>query len=251
MLRSVGVAGMAVWCGLSSLGAEARAAHPFATEDFGTVGAGVAEVELATALDARGARIDGVGVSVVLHVGLLDAVDVGTELSFASAPGSDGGWGSAMGAPLLDAKLRLREPDGAAPGVAVKVAWAPPLSSDGPAAGHGLVGTLAATWVAGAAELEANLGVAGCTGAESAPATTFQAAVGASVELSELVHAGVDAALSIAVGESLGLDVMAGALFHVAPDRVVSFGVGVGMHDEATTWVASAALTATFGAPGR
>ncbi|PKN54876.1 MAG: hypothetical protein CVU56_24255 [Deltaproteobacteria bacterium HGW-Deltaproteobacteria-14] len=239
--------GVTAWCWVSGLGAQALATHPFGTEDAGTVGAGTAEVELATALDAQGARVDGIGVSVVLHVGLADALDVGTELSFAAAPGADGGWGSAMGAPLIDAKWRLREPDGPAPGVAVKVAWAPPLSADGPAAGHGLVGVLAATWAAGATAIEANLGVTGCAGAEAATATAFQAAVGASVELSELVHAGVDAVLSMAVGESLGLDMMAGALFHVAPDRVVSVGVGVGVHDEATAWVASAALTATFG----
>jgi len=239
--------GFGTWLGLLGVSGAAWGAHPFASEDAGTVGGGVAEVELATAVDGAGPEVGCVGLSMVLHVGLTEDLDLGAALGLDSTPGPDGRWGSAMAAPVVDAKLRLSDPDGARPGVAMKLAWRPAV--DGPApTGHELAGLVAATWVVGASTLGTNAGVVSETG-QGAGRTTFQVAAGASTGLNDVVHLGVDAVLSLATAEHAGLDLMAGALFHVSPGRVVSVGVGAGWHEgEAASWVATAGLTAAFGA---
>ncbi|TNF36877.1 MAG: hypothetical protein EP329_04585 [Deltaproteobacteria bacterium] len=229
------------WLGLVVLGGTALAAHPFGAEDAGTVGAGVAEVELATAVDGARSDVGCVGVSMVLHVGLSDAFDLGASLGLDSAPRPDGSWGSSMIAPVVDGKLRLTEPTGPAPGLAAKLSWRPAVDGQAPS-GHEVQGLLAATWEVDASELELN---AGATGGDDD--TTFQVAVGASTRLNDLVHVGVDTVLSLAPGEPAGLEMMAGALFHVTPSRVVSVGVGAGWGGGEATWVATAGLTAAFG----
>jgi len=243
--------------GLSLLGvmlltpAAVRAAQPFSAEDAGTVGAGVAELEVSSAASAvAGGHLGGLDFVAAAHVGLHDRLDLGAEFGFAWGEVHRGVWQSGAGAPVVDAKWRVipADEDGA-PELALKLTWSPPDSGDGDAAGHGLGLIAAFTWARGDWEWVVDGAVEGCAGAHDGGDTRWRTGTTGVWHLSDLVHVGVDIALHAGGGAPVGLDLLAGARFHVTAQGVASVGVGVPQADDGTRgWVATVAWTESFGA---
>lgn len=113
----------------------ALAAHPLATDDVGTQGAGRVEVE-ASALAAREPSVDSrvqLGVGLSVHAGLAERFDLGASTTYFGS--LDSGWDSRMGDPVLDLKWRLIDPE-ALPGLALRFDYVAPQAQNGQV-GHG------------------------------------------------------------------------------------------------------------------
>jgi len=107
-------------CGLA-LPSLALAAHPLTTDDAGTLGARGLQAELSSQLDAdaSGAAVSG---AAALHLGLLDAVDVGISVPVLL----ESGLGGAVTGPLqIDCKWALPVQLGAGGQLALRAAWEP------------------------------------------------------------------------------------------------------------------------------
>lgn len=125
----------------------ATAGHPLATDDSATIGARTVELEVSTGVE-RPAGLEGVVLpqAVGAHVGLSPFLDVGVGADVAVQPGGASHAGGAEVVLWGGAKLRLFEPRGAAPGLALRVDVGSPVLGEEVLGGLGVGGVLALSW---------------------------------------------------------------------------------------------------------
>lgn len=229
----------------------ARAAHPLITDDAGTLGLAAAEVEVSSTLG----RSDGlrspshVALGLALHVGVLDELDLGAGVIVESHVGRDATDARTHVALAVDGKWRWLEPDGAAPGLALRLEYAPPVTGG---EGHDASGLLLASWEP-AARLEAHLDV-GLTAMDlgtAAPAPTWVATAAVVGHLLGGLALGAEAGIELELeGPVAGWMGTLGVAWSPVDGPRVSVGLGpVWTADEGLGWVATLALTAGVG-PG-
>lgn len=223
----------------------ARAAHPLATDDTGTVGAAAVEVELSgAAAPVSGAGGDvRLGLGSVLHVGLSERLDLGAGIGVATVPGegTDG-----VADPALDLKLRLGEAAGFLPALAVRADYKPPLAGALSTGLHDAGLVLIASWGGDRFSWHANLGGylrdlgAGEPAASLLAGTSVVALVGDDVTVAAEVIAerAVDATTSAAG--------MAALQWQVADAHTISLGTGPAWVGGEVTWLATVGLTSVF-----
>lgn len=229
---------------LLALAAPAQAAHPLSTDDAGTVGAAGVEIEVSSLFGgAEAPEAAGLELGAALHVGLTDALDAGVSLALQTV--ADGKADVAMGAPLLDLKWRVLEAAGAAPGLTLRIDYAP-MPDTG--VGYDVGGVLVATLDLAPVEVHMNVGAHGRS--LGAPEARFALCVGAAslVSVSSTVQLGAEAAVEgDPSGELGGVSGMAAVAWEVAEARVLSAGAGpTWSADQPVGWVATVGFTASF-----
>lgn len=214
----------------------ARAAHPLATDDGGTVGRGVAEVEVAGGLDV--AEVPSVGAGIVLHAGLARRLDVGVSFHYHGLARPDGSWQPGLSEPVLDAKWRATDGRGAVPGLALRLDYAPPIGADGAHTGGA---HLLATWATPRRLACVNAGATGGGGAWGLRASAMGLArVAPAVQIGgELVGAAGDG------GPSVGG--MGAGLLELPGGPVVSLGAGATWADGGVGVQVALGVTSTYG----
>lgn len=227
---------------------EALAAHPFTAEDTGTVGEGLAELTLVTAVRGdRRTELGGLDVIGAVHLGLLEQLDLGAEFGFAWGEAGGGRWQSGAGAPVVDLKWRLADGEGAWPSVVAKATWSPPQTADGDEAGHGFGLIVALGWAGARWELGIDGAVEGCAGAESGHAPAVRASATALWQAEDRVQLGLEVTARAPSGAAVGAEVLAGLRAQPSATSVASLGVGTVHHAGGQGWMATVAWTQVFG----
>jgi len=213
--------------------------HPLWTDDGGTMGTAGVEVELSTSVGLQEPGVPRAGWqhAAVLHVGLLDNVDLGLTVGLlADIDGAD--WSFRAQAPAVELKARLIDGGGSTPAGAVRVTYIPGTVHQVEALGI-------ATWERSPLMLSVNLGAqVGVPETGSALGSlTGAAAVGYSVWRTVLLMG--EAVWHYPPGAAATVDMLVGAAWEVAPSRWLSLGTGMQVDGGGVVgWTVTVAATA-------
>lgn len=237
-----------VFLALTGQVATARASHPLATDDVGTVGGGGGELEVSGLVGGPvegGGRLD-LDLGMALHVGLFDAVDVGASLALHTSVG-DGVASDLVASPLFDLKVRLLSPgEDGTPGFAVRLDYQPPTPIEGGLTGHDAGAVVVTTFEAGVVAIHVNLGATGRALASSEQSLTLLGASTGVVSVGGAVALAGEVVFEGTPGDGLvGVSGLAAVMWEAEPSRILSAGVGPSWSpDGGFGWVASVGITA-------
>lgn len=221
-----------IWLTLASFILAHRPAfgtHPLATDDTGTQGTGGIEIELShQAIRPAAADSDYLfdsGVSV--HIGLMQALDLGLTAFLESSLSGPGGWRSGIAPPVVELKWRFWEDDGSRSSLALRLDYSPkPLSSVSPG-GHDLGALLVNCWQVEESSLHLNLGGYARDIGFGGTVGTLYAASAVTIPLAEKVFVTMESTYETSPSDRIHIvNGMGGVVWEIRPGRVLSLGAG-------------------------
>lgn len=219
--------------------APASALHPLATDDTGTVGGSMLELELSSRIDHAPANATTLTHGFAAHAGLLDTVDVGATMFVETDARS---WKSQFGTPVVDLKLRLATQAGWRPGAGVRLDFQLPVTGEQQAA---LGGHLLTSWELGILAFHLNAGANWRALPDVWAGWLYVFAARADLALDDALSVGAEA--FVETGRTRCTTLLGGLILKVSDRAALSAGLGSALSGSGAAWVATVGLTAMLG----